>query len=314
MSVQRAGAERWRVRDGRADDVPELCRLFEQVFGQPMTPAEWQWKYQDPALAGGVNVVLECDGGILGHAGAMVLDGVHDGRPMALAQVGDVMLSPRARGLAGPSGAYTAFMNALIASLQEHFGKGMFFGFPGVRPFKLGERLGLYRGTGEIETWQLDCRSSWNTGLRVLALDWADPVLDDLWQRHASRPGVWAVRNRSYLDWRYRRNPRHAYRLLGLRLGWRLDGWVVVRLDGDVLTLIDRLMDESRLGRAIGAASAWAARQGCKHIRFWPGSGFAELPGAVRTSTGIIGVVMPSSAPAFAQSMPMWQPGDTDVF
>lgn len=306
------------VREADLSDIPALCALFADVFGRSPGQEEWRWKYHDAALPAGVNVVLERAGELLGHAGAIVLDGVHDGRPVKIAQVGDVMLAPRARGLAGPGGAYAIFMSGLIELLQARHPGGMFFGFPGVRPFRLGERLGLYRGTGEIESWQLDCQPQGLASLRVVELDWETPRLDALWARHAGRPGVWCARTRSYLDWRYRRHPRFSYALLGLRLGripaMAVDGWAVVRREGGTLTVIDRLIDESLLVRALGAISAWAARQGCCRLVFWPGREISPLPGALRQPTGMVGVVMPSSASAFDDAMPMWQPGDTDVF
>ncbi|MFA7605117.1 MAG: GNAT family N-acetyltransferase [Rhodocyclaceae bacterium] len=308
------------IRHVEAHETEVLCHLFRTVFGHPVTPTQWHWKYHDPALHGHINIALLRERRIVGHAGALILPGVHDGRPIHIAQVCDVMLDPRERGIAGPHGAYATFMHGLIAALQARIPHGLYYGFPGQRPFRLGERLGLYRGTGLIHEYRQRIHPSARRPLpalwhRLRPLAWHDPRLDALWQRHAADPGCRLVRDRNYLDWRYARHPRNRYRLLGLYHGFALSGWAVVHPVDDTLQLIDSLHPPSlhpHLLRLL-ARHAHALRLG--QLSWWQGAATAHgaPPGAQAGSTGMVGVVMPSSAPAFASVVPHWQPGDTDV-
>jgi hypothetical protein len=304
----------YEIRDVGEGRVEDLCSLFKTVFQTDISPSSWRWKYQDPALDGHVNVVLAQGDRILGHAGALILPGVLDGEPVPLAQVCDVMLSPDLRGGAGPHGPYATFMKGLIGTLQARIPEGMFFGFPGARPFRLGERLGFYRGTGLIHEY-LRPTVPWGTGFwRLSPLDWDDARVDDLWSRHEARSGCRLVRDRRYLGWRYRRHPDRTYHLHGVRRGLSLIGWVVLHRHEDEIRVIDRLIDESALAPILGAVGGRAHADGAGRLVWWQGDLSERAPtGATARSTGMVGVVMPSSAPRFAHCNPSWQPGDTDV-
>lgn len=306
---------RYVIRDAGESSVESLCQLFEQVFGKAVDPAVWRWKYLDEALSGHENVVLADESGaILGHAGAIILPGSHEGRPVPIAQLCDVMLAPAARGQFGPGGPYASFMKALIAKLQSRLPGGLYYGFPGHRPFRLGERLGLYRGTGPISELRETVHPRRWSGWRICELDWQDPLLDRLWVSHAGRPGCLLVRDRRYLSWRYARNPLWRYRLLGLRSGFKVSGWMVVKREGALLRCIDRLVDETRLNESLNALAAYAGASGASEMSWWP-AGFQPRAGTVTLhDTQLIGVVLPASAPEFAAVTPFWQPGDADVY
>lgn len=304
----------YEVRDVGEDRVEDLCLLFKTVFEAEITPAAWRWKYQDAALLGHVNVVLAEGEQVLGHAGALILPGVLDGTPVPIAQVCDVMLSPEARGGAGPRGAYAVFMNGLIGALQARIPEGMFYGFPGERPFRLGERLGFYRGTGRIHDYLRPTAPKGRGLWGASPLGWNDSRLDALWSRYARRPGCRLVRDRRYLSWRYERHPGRTYQLLGIRRGLSLAGWVVLNRRDDEILIVDRLIDEAALDRVLGVVAGWADTQGARQIAWWQGNLSEHAPaGATARDTGMIGVVMPSSAARFAHVSPPWQPGDTDV-
>ena len=304
----------YEVRDVGEDRVVDLCQLFRTVFHAEITPAAWRWKYQDAALLGHVNVVLAEGAQILGHAGALILPGVLDGAPVPIAQVCDVMLSPDARGGAGPRGAYAVFMRGLIGVLQARIPEGMYYGFPGDRPFRLGERLGFYRGTGRIRENLRPTAAKGRGFWRASPLGWNDARIDAMWSRHAHRPGCRLVRDRRYLAWRYERHPGRTYQLLGIKRGLSLAGWVVLHRRDDEILIVDRLVDESALDRILDVVGGWADSQGARQLVWWQGdlSGQAQAGATVR-DTGMIGMVMPFSAARFAHVSPPWQPGDTDV-
>jgi hypothetical protein len=301
------------IRDVGEDEVEGLCALFRVVFHAEVSTAAWLWKYHDKALDGHVNVVLAEGDRILGHAGAVILPGSHDGERVPLAQICDVMLAPDARGGAGPRGPYATLIQGLIDTLQARIPDGLFFGFPGERPFRLGERLGFYRRLGHIYEQRRPTSPSGGSFRRLSPLDWTDRRLDLLWSRGAARAGCRIVRDARYLDWRYARNPHRTYQLLGVHLGWWLVGWVVVHLqDGEVL-VVDRWLDERTLEPVLRALVRWGHAQGAAQIVWWPGDASQLVPSPLARDTGLVGGVMPASAPRFATCSPSWQPGDTDV-
>lgn len=303
-----------RVYDAGGEEIPDLCRLFTTVFQANVSPEAWSWKYRDPALEGHANMVLAADDRILGHAGAIIMPGRHDGHPVPMAQICDVMLTPEVRGGVGRLTPYHLLMAGLIDRLHHLIPDGLYFGFPGARPFRLGERLGLYRRIGPIEEYLRPAeRRRWGLW-HLVPLPWGDPRLDALWQRHISRPGCRLVRDRRYLGWRYARNPHHDYLLLGLRHGWSLVGWVVVSRQGDEVLVVDRCCDEDSMLPILCALGHWAWEKGASRLAWWRGDGPPLFPPGTETrDTLLIGGVMPASAPRFADCTPTWQPGDTDV-
>jgi len=299
----------------QAQFTDELCALFAQVFSKPITASWWRWKYHDAALLGRINIVLRgVDGSICGHAGAVIWPGVYQGQTIPIAQVCDVMLAPQQRGNAGPRGAYATLMKALIQALQQQVSDGLHYGFPGERPFRLGERLGFYRGTGLIQAWRLPAQKQWWQRWRWSRLDWQAPCLDRLWQDDRPKTRCMLRRDARYLAWRYARHPEHRYQLLGLRDRFKLTGWVIVRTEGTVLHCIDRLVDETALHTLWPLLADRAYTEGLAAVELWA-EDTATLPTtAVAHSTGMMGVVMPSSALPLRECHPFWQPGDTDVY
>lgn len=305
----------FEVREVEGASAETLCALFARVFNHPIEPSAWRWKYHDPSLQGCVNVVLEQAGAIVGHAGAVILPGVLHGHPVSIAQVCDVMLAPELRGGAGPSGAYATFMNGFIASMQRRLPDGMYYGFPGTRPFRLGERLGFYRGTGPIIAHSCLAAMRRLSAWRLVPLAWDDVRVDRLWSDVGNQRECGLVRDRRFLDWRYARNPLRTYRLIGVRGGLRLRGWVVVSPSPDGLLVVDQLLPKGLFDVALPAILNWAAVHGHARVTWWPGSPTDRPPAEAQTySNGMVGVVMPSSASAFAHIAPCWQPGDSDVY
>lgn len=303
-----------RVLEAGEQGVEDLCALFRASFQAEVTPEQWRWKYHDPALEGHLNVVLSTGDSLSGHAGAMILRGVHDGSAVPLAQVCDVMLAPDARGLAGSQSAYARLIQGLIGALRARIPMGLYFGFPGERPFRLGERLGFYRRIGPIQDLMRPIASPGFSLWRLKPLSWQDPRLDRLWQRHVSRPGCRLVRDGRYLGWRYACNPYRAYQLLGVWHAWSLAGWLVIHRQGEEVLVVDRLIDERALVPVLDVLGGWAKVEGGETLVWWRGDyQGTEPPGVVKRDTGLIGGIMPASDPCFARCMPTWQPGDTDV-
>lgn len=195
--------------------------------------------------------------------------------------------------------------------------QGLYYGFPGTRPFKLGQRLGFYRGTGSISEWHCptaELQSRWWPWHRLEALDWDDLRLDRHWREHAGRHRGIVILDRRYLDWRYARNPFHAYHLFGVRFGLRRVGWVVVAQYGDLLRCVERILDDGDWLSTLSLLARYGRATGVSKLAWWAAED-APSPGqAHRVDTGLEGTVVTFSAPEFSSIKPFWQPGDVDIY
>jgi hypothetical protein len=273
--------------------------LFYEVFKQPMSEATWRWKYrglledQDHrslAIGG-----FTAQGELVAHAGALVFPGLGShadeqltqSKQAVLVQVCDVMIATGWRGAKQGGSVYQQLMTYLRECLQRKYAQPFAFGFPGLRPFRLGERLGFYRG---IQALKLSAWTNVFDEPRVFRIDplpWASALdwLDEFWQNNTgtlSRPLI--ARNGDYLQWRYAHHPEISYQLwivskrIGLfrkRVGWLItrqwhDGFLAVDglFRGKVLPANEQLHDEGAKSIAsllmggdvsVGAISAMAA-------------------------------------------------------
>ena len=276
----------------RPQEVPALCELFQRVFGAPLPLQVQRWKYVlGPRLASHSIVARDPSGALLGHAGALVFPGLQAGRPLPMAQVCDVMVDSTARGGLELQGVYGRLMAALQADLARTHPGVLAYGFAGVRPYKLGARMGLYRavqpcrmgrvadlpkpqgaggsppgGQGEVPTplpwWRRPSSGRWPAGsVMAQAVGWEHPDLARLWARLAPtlrHPLV--QRTPAYLSWRYAGHPVWRYQLWMLRRAWsRPLGWVVTReMPDGSLCIVDALLppevDDLTTARALADA------------------------------------------------------------
>jgi len=235
-----------------AADIPKACNLFQTVFGHAVSPESWHWKYQDGPRLGSVNrVAKDAHGELLGHVGASIFPGSIQGKPVAMAQVCDVMVRPSARGNLKLSNIYPRLLAALQQEVVTRFAVPFAYGFAGKRQVALGARMGFYRA---LHTYyptynSPSTRRSWRAQLwKVKEIDWDPARLDKIWTQYQSclkHPTV--IRSGEYLRWRYQNHPTHSYRLWLVRhplshmlLGC---GWLITRTmpNGEVC-VVDALL------------------------------------------------------------------------
>jgi hypothetical protein len=305
--------------------VEEACALFADVYGHPISPQAWRWKYADGPRLGQVNIVARATGGrLLGHIGASVFPGHWKGQSLPMVQVCDVMLRREARGGLARDGVYPRMMAALQQRLAARHPGAYAYGFPGERPFVLGERLGDYRRlytchearptAGALAGWR---RWSW----RARPVAWSDASwLDQDWQHLAARqPAPLLVRSAAYLAWRYRDHPSLGYRLWRMRHWGQPAGWMVSRkLHDGSECLVDALLPDAARAGAPACAALWRALhdptgkgQG-KADRMDPLATWLPLPGATPTQIVAIEIRVDGWHPEMPA--PLFQPGDTDVY
>lgn len=304
------------ISDLAHTEIPAACALFEQVFAAPITPAQWAWKYADGPRLGAVNLVARDDNGqFLGHAGASVFAGVAGTAPLAMAQVCDVMVVPAARSGVQVSSVYSRLMLALQAALSQRFANPYAYGFAGIRPFKLGQRLGYYRELHACRPGYLPTSPAPRTPLlwAVRPAHWQSPArLDAIWARlQASSPLPRVARTAAYLRWRYTSNPNHCYQLWVVRRLGQDRGWFITREmpNGDTC-VVDALLPPSVSALHLAAALAQARQKagwGSTPLFGW------FLP-ADPTLEPVVGSEVRLTQWHTHLPNPQFHPGDTDVF
>lgn len=256
------------IRPTRPEDLPALSALFEQGFGHPLAPAEWEWKYlRLPGEARSFVAVHQ--GEVVAHAGATCLPARWpgaDGNPGGIWQLVDFVGTPRRGGLRPPM---VELGRALLADLPRPQDAPWIFGFPSERHFKLGQRVFGYRPLFEIQPWSGEIPDGL-TDVRIeigdTPGDWAEPV----WERC----GVFGVRrSTAFLAWRYWSRPGRYYRFYRLFSG-AAEGLAVFAFVGEEAWAAEVwLPDSGEWYPSLLAVAADLRAAGLRTWRFWPSPG-----------------------------------------
>lgn len=303
------------VRPLREAETLAVCALFANVYGHTISPAQWAWKYrQGPRLAG-INLVLASpEGELLGHIGGSVFPGMFQGRSIAMAQVGDIMLRREVRGSMGREGTYRRLVSAMQDALARYQPALYAYGFPGERPFRLGEKIGFYRRLYSCQACTIgpqEACTHQRLGVSVsVANIHAQDVrnkLDQLWRRHGPHlPESTLQKDGAYLGWRYASRPQsNGYRLYWVRrLGFKL-GWLVVADAPAGPCVVDSLLPPGCAGMALAALQRHASL---------PVTGWIVVPHAPTENTPIVAGELEIGGAYTGWAAPRFQPGDTDVY
>jgi len=314
-------------------DIPQACELFAKVFGHSTEPADWIWKYQQGPRLAGLNIVIRNpEGRFVGHVGASVFVGHTQGRSLPMAQLSDVMVDPTARGSFDSQGVYAQLMRGMQQALQAQFPGVFAYGFVGIRPYRLGSRMGLYKSQHECRAGLMPAGqpTGWRDWfLKAQAVDWSEAfeckLFERVWQSSASsiaRPTL--VRSSDYMRWRYAQHPQHSYQLWVIRAWGRTQGWVVTRCmpSGQhiVIDLLPAQAGAIAQGNTLAAMSAVgralqeqhpqdAQTQSPLALSAWS----IQTPESQRLEP-VIGVEFRVGEWHSLPQAPVFVPGDTDVF
>lgn len=257
--------------------APAMRRLFEEVFGHPLSQAEWDWKYGHHR---GHGLALEYHGELLAHFGGVTRQVVCGPQQLSACQVCDVAVSPRARNSLSRRGPLYALTTAFLAD-QIGWGRPhlLGFGFPTERAFAVAQRLGLYEEVDQM------CSVSWPSkevrtwaGLKVQPLKPQDlelrvAELESLWARMRSdlEGCILGVRTPAWLKYRYVEHPRHTYELHGVLRPWTREwlGVVVWRRHPQHLEWVDAVAPQSVWPQLLRASQSAAARMGLPEVQVW---------------------------------------------
>jgi hypothetical protein len=148
----------------------------------------------------------------------------------------------------------------LFDGLHTQFPDAFAYGFPGTRPYRLGEYAGLYECIElAAETRITPAPVAPRITTRPAPLVSAE--VDRLWRRLKGRFSLSLTRDSAYLNWRYAQHPSEQYRRVNFFSWGRLIGWSILRAQEDKTQIIDVFCSPSRLREVIAAAAFWLAKE-----------------------------------------------------
>ena len=258
------------IRDYKTGDEEGITRLFGDVFGKEMTSGQWKWKYLVPGNGRIYSKVTEAvSHGIIGHAGAIPLRGVFKNTPIQFFQIVDVMVHPKERGFLGRKNLFDSMIKFLFEDIRKEFPDVFCYGFPGTRPFILGERIKVYDQIELASEHTKRLHRSLLNPYKVQLIAWDDDRLDSLWTMFSKDFSLSLIRDKRYLCWRYATNPFFSYQLFGIFLLGKLKGWVVTKDSDDEIFVVDLLTEPRRSMGILKALENHLISRGKKNIRIW---------------------------------------------
>lgn len=333
-------------------DIPGMCALFTEVFGQPMTQDRWRWKYMQAPRSSYYHAVAEHveTGRLVGHMGVIILEGVRGTQPVRMAHATDLMISPMARAGLGLDGAYRHIMHTIRAAAfdpaisPEGAAPLFIYGFPGRRPATLAMRLHIQRKlqvcqqylvtpqqSGALQRWW-STRNPWRLQAHAQPAQpqaWSDDLINPVWQKMARELAHMAqvqpetvrphtIKDAAYLRWRYLQHPQQQAALAaGEPPLYTL--WLLRRGNGAAQGwLVTRsageptVVDSCLPGDASHAGAALRALPAPAAGEQW--RTWVAHPGAVAQDTLIWATAMQGRQFHDDWIGPAFQPGDTDVF
>lgn len=311
--------EDYIIRDYSGGDEQGITNLFREVFGKEMAIEQWKWKYYLPG-EGKIysKVVDDGSGGIIGHAGAIPLRGVFHNRPFQFFQIADVMVHSAARGFLGRKNIFDRMMKTLFEDIKKIFPEVFCYGFPGVRPYLLGERVKVYERIEQAMEGDRILRRSLFNPFKIQKIDWDDYRLDELWTTFSPDYILSLVRDRNYLHWRYITNPFFSYRLFGSFFHQKLNGWAVTRDSGEEVFVVDIFAEKNRFRSILKALQNYLVSQGKKSMRIYlPENMRKQLRGCEIKETGVVVTNMIWGLPLKTSEVKdalFYTMGDADIF
>jgi hypothetical protein len=270
----------FEIRDATASDAPGIRRLFERVFGHPLTDAQWRWKFeQNPD--GWRATVGVLDGEVVGHYAGWGARFLVDGAVRLLYSVGDVATDPSVRVLGGRRGVYREMTEAFYAGIAREV--PFCYGFPNARALRVSERIVGSRTLFPIEVVSAPVTELGAPPADTEAGDSVGEAFDALWGAASGFLDEAAVRDRARVNWRFHARPDRYYRMVWRREGGAMTGWIALSIVGETATVADYLSlerDGSDLPPLFAAAAEEARRLGARRLAFWvprAGPGLAPI-------------------------------------
>ncbi len=249
-----------RYQDG---DEVKINKLFNEIFNKNRSMEEWYWKFKkNPLHDINLMVVAEHQGEIIGQYPLLPLLFKYDDMVVKCATAVDNFIHPSFRG--GIKGVQSK-MYDYHKEICRKEGMSFAFGFPTREHYIFGKRILKYSDLGQIRV--LFRRLNWNLSvkvrfpwvpdsllkiirsisskgfkiliqlryhkdlkdMRVFEVDSFDERFDAFWDRVKEKHKVIGMRNRKYLNWRYKK-PGADYKFIVAEKGKELNGYIVIEV------------------------------------------------------------------------------------
>gem|GEM_PF-6142085 len=262
----------------RPGDERPVRGLFERVFGKPMSPEHWRWKYRRGPLGEGLVMVgVDGVGEVVAHYGVQPLPFQIRGRSCKAGQLTDGMIRADYRGC----GRFLELCRRLLPLCDEK-GFELLFVFPAARMFRVMQLAGFFLAdrvhrfakklTLPNRSFLSSLSSLGRRFSRVELLEAGEPSVASLWRDFRSRCSCSLERTREYLRWRYDLHPSREYLKCGVfpSGGGEPASFWAVREDEDAAWLLEgfgRDSDLKRWGKDLEAVERFLAGRGASELR-----------------------------------------------
>ncbi len=289
---------KWQCRWATRNDQDALLDLFKTSFGQIMPDGLWQWKYAWQDKPG---MLAHTGNDVIAYYGSIPRTFSLNGATVNAAQICDVMVAPRMRGILTRRGP---FMRTADTFLSEQAGPGkpyrFAFGFPSHRHARLGEKTGWYtrsdtflEASWALQTHRLRMPLQFKTRLLTLQ-DGA--IIDTLWQtmRSALPDCLIPRKDAGFFKWRYLNHPSHTYAAYIVAKRWNntVMGIIILR-DHEAsndMELLDLLGPPESMTALLETARHIASRAARKRLFSWMTPAILEYlpePSAANEVSGV---------------------------
>ncbi len=247
--------QNWTIRPYQPGDEQTVVRLFDRVFGHPITEAHWRWKLKHlPSPVENVWLAIHEGQPIFHYGGIPCRFHLPTGEQIAMISV-DGMTAPefRRRGVLTHVGRfiYDTWRDAGIPFTlglpNEQWGsRTKALGWEALFPFRwlirplrpatlLAHRLGV-PALARLRPLDTVWNRSWDHFIKpdptvsIESVRQAGPDFDRLWEACAPEIKVSVVRDSQWVQWRYLSAPSQHYRVLLARRAQQPVGYLAYRI------------------------------------------------------------------------------------
>ena len=271
---QKKNQLRWRTSNIGLKDVPALLELFQEAFGQTISPALWHWKYGDKR---GIGVIVWHDKQIVAHFGGTIKPTQFFGTSILAAPGSDVMVKPSERGAFTKKGPFflaaASYSEAYIGQGAKHL---IGFGFPNERHLRLGEKMGIYALVDKMMEVNWIPKSKPKSKpmytrftlspLREMPKSQAMKLTNRLWRQMSNDmvDRIICIRDWSYVEYRYLNHPENPYEVFFIRdrLFRRTLGIIILHIVEKTYELMDVIGSLKHLPTLIAETKYFMEYQG----------------------------------------------------
>jgi len=285
------------------DDGPAIANLYEEILGRKHS-ADWlDWKfYQNPAGVHG-GQMAEDAGRVVAMVGIRPITMMIQGEEVTACHSCDVMISSRYR-----KGTPFFRLHKETTKGIEHEGWHLVYGTSVKDTFRISMKLLGFTTAGPIKKQlkilnpapylrmklKLAPLSGFLGFLASLAMkvvywpwmraasdvaikevDEFDSRFDELWQKRRSDYEIMIVRDTTYLDWRYLKNPAQKYKIFTAERNGVLEGFAVACVKdenirrGYIIDLLAPPGDTALIRSLIAHAVRYCAREKADTVSCW---------------------------------------------